>query len=80
VSRFILHHTHDARECAAAFAAWRGFRSPLRGRATPASCAFGGHEMWWDVDAADVDEALALLPRYLAERATAVRVEQVAIP
>jgi hypothetical protein len=26
---FLLHHRHEPHECAAAFAAWQGFDSPL---------------------------------------------------
>lgn len=78
--RFILHHTHQARECAVAFAAWQGSRSPLRRHAAMSSCPFGGHELWWELDAADESEALALLPDYVAERATAIRVRPVHIP
>jgi hypothetical protein len=78
--KFILHHTHEPRECAVAFAAWRGVRSPLRRHAALSSCPFGGHELWWELDAADEGEALALLPDFVAERATAIRVRPVEIP
>ena len=44
-----------------------GSRTPiefvvLRHQATLASCAFGGHAIWWSVEAAGPEEALALLP------------------
>jgi hypothetical protein len=77
---FRLHHRHRADECGAAFAAWRGFSSPLRHRATTGSCASGGHELWWDVEAGDEQAALALLPRFVAERSRAARVREVPIP
>jgi hypothetical protein len=41
---------------------------------------FGGHEVWWTVTAADADEALARLPRYVAERTTASRVAKIEVP
>ena len=44
--------------------------SPLRHRPALASCATGGHRIWWAVEAADDEEALALVPFYVAERAT----------
>ena len=78
--RFLLHHRHEPHECGVAFAAFRGSASPLRHRAALASCAFGGHAIWWTVEAAGPDEALALLPFFLAERATATRVDEVDIP
>ena len=78
--RFLLHHTHDADECPAAFAAWKGFASPLRGRTTVASCLAGGHEIWWEVYASTEDDALARLPCFLASRAEAIRVNQVLVP
>jgi hypothetical protein len=78
--RFRLHHHHEARECRVVFAAWKGVASPLRHRATVASCASGGHEIWWDLDAESADEALAHLPRYVAERTRAIRTGEVEIP
>jgi hypothetical protein len=78
--RFLLHHHHEPRDCGVVFAAFRGHESPLRHRATLASCSFGGHAIWWAVEAASEAEALALLPFYVAERATATRVGEVEIP
>ena len=60
------------RECAAAFAAWSGFDSPLRHRPAPSTCLAGGHAIWWRVEAATHAAALALLPRYVAERTLAI--------
>jgi hypothetical protein len=62
------------------FAAFKGHDSPLRNRSTFASCISGGHEIWWIVDTATQEEALRLLPRYVAERTTAARVSEVRIP
>jgi hypothetical protein len=78
--RYLVHHRHEPHECPAAFAAWRGFASPLRGAATTGSCRFGGHELWWRIDAESEADALAFLPEYVAQRATATRVEEVQIP
>ena len=78
--RFLLHHRHEPHECGVAYAAFRGHTSPLRHRAAVSSCAFGGHAIWWSVDAAGPQEAPALLPYFLAERATAIRVDEVDIP
>ena len=41
---------------------------------------YGGHAIWWTVEAAGPEQALALLPYFLAERATATRVDEVDIP
>jgi hypothetical protein len=78
--RFLLHHRHEARECPAAFAAWKGFESPLRRRATIGSCLTGGHEIWWEVEAASDAVALGRLPRYVAERTEVIRVSDVYVP
>jgi hypothetical protein len=78
--RFVLHHRHEARECRVVFAAWKGFASPLRHRPTVASCGWGGHEIWWDVEAPGRREALDHLPPYVAERTVALRVGEVEIP
>jgi len=78
--RFLLHHRHEPHDCGVAFAAFRGYESPLRHQATLASCAHGGHAIWWTVEAAGPEQALALLPYFVAERSTATRVDEVDIP
>jgi hypothetical protein len=80
VSRFLLHHTHTADECQAAFAAWNGFASPLRDGTTIGSCLYRGHEIWWELEAATAAQALAQLPPYVAERTEAIQVSQVRVP
>ncbi|HEX2414297.1 MAG TPA: hypothetical protein VHJ37_03675 [Thermoleophilaceae bacterium] len=77
---YLLEHCHTAAECGAVFAAFNGFDSPLRRRSTTASCHYGGHRIWWEVDAATEDEALARLPRYVAERTAVTRVRATGIP
>lgn len=62
------------------FASFKGHESPLRHRATLASCRSGGHAIWWTVDADTEAEALELLPQYVAERTTVSRVSEVEIP
>jgi hypothetical protein len=49
-------------------------------RPTLASCRYGGHAIWWSVDAASATEALRLLPFYVAQRADVTRVDEVEIP
>jgi hypothetical protein len=78
--RFLIHHSHAADECGVVFASFRGHESPLRHRPALASCAFGGHAIWWAVEAAGETDALALLPFFVAARATATRVDDVPIP
>jgi hypothetical protein len=80
MSHFMLHHCHKAHECGVVFAAFKGHQSRLRHQSTVASCRSGGHEIWWTLDAASEEEALALLPFYVAERTTAIRVSEVEIP
>ena len=79
-SRFLLHHVHQPGECAIAFAAWKGFRSPLRHLSAPATCLQGGHAIWWVVEAQDTDTALGQLPPYLAARTEATPISEVQIP
>ena len=78
--RYLLHHRHEPKECGVVFAAFKGHESPLRRQATLASCRSGGHAIWWTVEAASEDEALGLLPFYVAENTTATRVNEVRIP
>ena len=78
--RFVLHHRHDAHECPSAYAAWKGFSSPLRHKPTASSCVEGGHEIWWIVLADEAEAALALLPAYVARRTDAIPVREVEIP
>jgi hypothetical protein len=76
----LLHHRHEPGECGVVFASFKGHASPLRRRATLASCRSGGHAIWWSVEAATETDALGLLPFYVAERSTATRVSEVDIP
>jgi hypothetical protein len=80
VARYVLAHRHEADECGVVFASFKGHDSPLRRRPTLASCRSGGHAIWWTVEAASEEEALALLPFYVAERTTAASVSPVDIP
>jgi hypothetical protein len=77
---YLLQHRHEPHECGVVFTAFRGHRSPLRRRPTLASCHSGGHAIWWTVEAASEEEALALLPFYVAQRTTVARVSEVEIP
>jgi hypothetical protein len=80
MSRYLLHHRHEPDECGVVFASFKGHESPLRHQATLASCRSGGHAIWWTVEAASEEDALQLLPSYVAERTTVARVSEVAIP
>ena len=77
---FLLLHQHAPAECAAAFAAWTGFDSPLRHRPAASTCLAGGHALWWRVEAANAAAALELLPRYLRTRTNVTSVRDVEIP
>ena len=80
VVKYMLHHRHDAAECGVVFASFKGHDSPLRHQLALASCDTGGHAIWWTVEAASEEDALALLPFYVAERTTSTRVSEVEIP
>jgi hypothetical protein len=80
VPLFVLSHRHEADECRAAFAAWKGFDSPLRHRPTVASCVEGGHRAWWQIEASDADAALRQLPPFVAERTEVEAAREVRIP
>jgi hypothetical protein len=80
MTRYLLHHRHEPGECGVVFASFRGLESPLRHRPTLASCRSGGHEIWWTVESTSVEDALALLPFFVAERTTATSVSEVDIP
>ena len=72
---------HTARECGVVFASFKGFESPLRHRARRRLVrASATHRIWWEVEAATADEALARLPRYVAARTTAIRVGELQTP
>ena len=80
MSRYLLEHRHEPRECGVVFAAFKGHESPLRHRPTLASCRSGGHAIWWTVDAESEGDALRLLPNYVAQRTTVSRVSEIEIP
>jgi len=77
---FLLHHKHRPEECAIAIAAWKGFCSPLRVGRPFGSCATGGHELWWTVEAGDAAAALGQLPAYVADRTAVEAVSEVPLP
>jgi hypothetical protein len=80
MARYLLHHRHTPEECGIVFASFKGHASPLRHKATVGSCRSGGHEIWWTVEAATEQEALGLLPFYVAERTSITRVNELQIP
>jgi hypothetical protein len=80
MSRYVLHHRHEPQECGVVFASFKGHATPLRHRATLASCGSGEHAIWWTVEAETEADALRLLPPYVAERTTVARVSEVEIP
>lgn len=80
MSRYVLHHRHEPQECGVVFASFKGHTTPLRHRATLASCSSGEHAIWWTVEAETEADALRLLPPYVAERTTVARVSEVEIP
>jgi hypothetical protein len=80
MNRYLLHHRHTPDECGVVFASFKGHQSPLRQRATLGSCRSGGHEIWWTVDAGSEQDALGLLPSYVARRTTINHVSEVRIP
>jgi hypothetical protein len=80
VPMFLITHHHDPSLCRVAFAAWNGFDSPLRHHSTLSSCVEGGHSIWWQVEAASPDAALALLPEWVAARSTVNAVRETQIP
>jgi hypothetical protein len=80
MAKFLLHHRHAPSECGVAFAAFRGHGTALRRRSTIGSCALGGHEIWWVVDADTASDALELLPYYVAARADVTEVVEIEFP
>ena len=78
--RYMVHHRHEPRDCGVAFAAFKGHESPLRHQLALASCPFGGHAIWWTVEAASEQDALRLLPFFVAQRSTVTPVGDVSIP
>ena len=78
--RYLLEHRHEPRECGVVFASFKGYTSPLRHRTTLASCPSGGHAIWWTVEAETEEDALRMLPPYVATRTTVARVSEIAVP
>lgn len=78
--RFLVIHRHAPDECGAAFAAWQGFDSPLRRSPAVTSCLVGRHEVWWTVEAPDLETVRAQLPPYVADRADVAEVRDFVTP
>jgi hypothetical protein len=77
---FMLSHAHAPEDCGTAFAAWRGFDSPLRHSSALSSCVEGRHHAWWQVEAADAEAALAQLPPFVAARTVVEQAREVRVP
>ena len=58
----------------------RCLTAALRRRPALAACAFGGHAIWWIVDARDAQQALSYLPLFVAQRSTVTQVADVVVP
>ena len=80
MTRYLLHHSHEPNECGVVFASFRGHGSPLRHQPTLASCRSGGHAIWWTVEAETEQDALRLLPAYVAKRTAVSQVDEIEIP
>ncbi len=80
MGRYLIHHRHEPHECGVAFAAWKGHTSPLRRHETFGTCRSGGHAIWWVVEAPSAAAALALLPHFVAQRASATEISPLTIP
>jgi hypothetical protein len=77
---YLIHHRHDPHHCGVVFASFRGHASALRHRVAFASCAFGGHAIWWIVHASSEEDALGHLPFFVAQRSFATEVRETEIP
>ncbi len=77
---FLLEHRHEPCKCGVAFSAFKGHASPLRHEDAIASCAVGGHAVWWVVEAESPEAALELLPHYVAQRSTVTPIRRIHIP
>ncbi len=80
MAMYLISHQHTDKECRVTFVSWHGFSSPLRGESTMSSCLAGDHRLWWRVAADSPEEALALLPPFVAERSEVTEVREVPIP
>ena len=75
-----LNDGHEPRECGVAYASFKGCGSSVRHLPAIASCAFGGHAIWWTVYARDAQAALSDLPFFVAQRSSATQVAEVVVP
>jgi hypothetical protein len=80
MASFLVEHRHEPGKCGVAFTAFKGHASPLRHADAIASCAAGGHTVWWVVEADSATAALDLLPHYVARRSTVTPIRKVHIP
>ena len=80
MARYLLHHRHEPHDCGVVFASFKGHQSPLRHQPTLASCRSGEHAIWWTVEADTEEDALRLLPAFVAKRTIVARVSEVEIP
>jgi hypothetical protein len=84
VPRYLLVHTHGRDECPIAFAAWRGFESPLRHVGALGTCSVNGgddpHRICWELETDGPAQALGAVPPWIAERTEVTEVGELTIP
>ena len=79
MSRYLLQHHHDPRECDFVFASSTGHVSPFRHRATIAPCRSGVHAVWWEVEPDSEEASLALPPACVSKHTAVARVSEVEV-
>jgi hypothetical protein len=64
MAEFMLHHTHKPEDCGRLFEEWKAYDSPLKGKGLMffCSCPSGEHGGFFQVQGADKDEVLAMMP------------------
>ena len=80
MAEFMLHHTHRAEECDSIFPQLQNAAAALKGGTFLCTCPSGEHGGFFQVKAANADDAVGLLPEGMRATTRAFPVEPMAIP
>ncbi len=80
MAEFMLHHTHASEDCQRMFDSLRDADASVRGQEFLCTCPSGDHGGFYQVEAADLDAAIGLLPQAMRDTTVAYPVETMTAP
>ncbi len=80
MAEFMLHHTHASEDCQGVFDSLREADASIRGQEFLCTCPSGDHGGFYQVEAADSNAAIRLLPQAMRGTTVAYPVDRMTAP